>query len=110
MEIADTARRIDRISKAYCSRLGFPRDGDWMLLKLTEEVGELTQAWLARTGRQRDRGHTAEQIESDFTAEVADVLGMVLAFGAAEGIDLEAALADKWLRWEQTFDEAEARA
>ena len=46
--------------------------------QLGVEVGELTRAYLAGSGRARDKGHNGEQLEEDFRAELSDVLAQVL--------------------------------
>lgn len=101
MEIRATAQRIDAISRRYADIYGFERSTDWLMLKLQEEVGELAQAYLATTGRQRDKGHSPEEIERRFSLELADALGMLLALAEATGVDIEQAIDDKWLIWDR---------
>ncbi|GAA2175837.1 hypothetical protein GCM10009846_27280 [Agrococcus versicolor] len=101
MELGELARRIDAISARYAQIYGFERDGDWLLLKVQEEVGELAQAWLAKTGRQRDKGLTATEIDERFALEVADAIGMLLAFAQVTGVDVERAMDAKWLVWDR---------
>ncbi len=43
--------RVEAVSALYARKFGVDRDPDWFMLKLTEEVGELTQAFLVATGR-----------------------------------------------------------
>lgn len=101
MSLAALADRLERISVAYAEREGFERDDDWFMLKLAEEVGELTQIQLARTGRSKDRGYDAEQLDERLAEETADVLGHVLLLARRLGVDPDAAVERKWLRWEQ---------
>ena len=122
MELDALADRLERISVAYAAREGFTRDDDWFLLKLVEELGELTQIQLARTSRSKDRGYDAAQLDerlavgprtrrgpaasrSDVVGRVrgecADVLGHVLLLARRHGVDLDAAVEEKWLRWER---------
>lgn len=101
MELAELARRIDAISARYAEIYGFERDGDWLMLKVQEEVGELAQAWLAKTGRQRDKGLTPAEIDERFALEVADAIGMLLAFAQVTGVDVERAMDAKWLVWDR---------
>ncbi|MEU4603142.1 hypothetical protein AB0F43_09205 [Kribbella sp. NPDC023972] len=56
MELGELAERLEKISARYEERVGFARNADWFLLKLQEEVGELTQAYLQHTGRGRSKG------------------------------------------------------
>lgn len=101
MELGPLARRIDAISARYAEIYGFERDGDWLMLKLQEEVGELAQAWLAKSGRQRDRGLTPQAIDDRFALELADALGMLLALAELTGVDIEQAVDAKWLVWDR---------
>jgi NTP pyrophosphatase (non-canonical NTP hydrolase) len=78
---------------------GIERDATWFLLKLQEEVGELTQAFLMKTGQARDKGRTSAELDAGFRAELADVLCHVLLLARHHGVDLDAAVADKWLVW-----------
>jgi NTP pyrophosphatase (non-canonical NTP hydrolase) len=49
------AADFDHASKIYAEKHGIDRDPDWFVLKMQEEMGELTQAWNRRTGRARAR-------------------------------------------------------
>ncbi len=101
MELGELARRIDAISARYAQIYGFERDGDWLMLKVQEEVGELAQAWLAKTGRQRDKGLSTDEIEERFALELADSIGMLLALAQHTGVDVERAMDAKWLVWDR---------
>lgn len=101
MELSALADRLERISVDYAEREGFTRDDDWFLLKLGEELGELTQVVLARTGRGKDRGWDAAEVEARLAQECADLLGHVLLLARRHDVDLDAAVEDKWLRWER---------
>ncbi|MGV9010051.1 phosphoribosyl-ATP pyrophosphohydrolase [Brevundimonas sp.] len=83
-----------RISDIYAAEHGIDRSGDWALLKLQEELGELTAEHLRISGRAR--GQADAQAQAD---EAADVLGMLLIYCDGAGIDLEQAMQRKWLRW-----------
>jgi NTP pyrophosphatase (non-canonical NTP hydrolase) len=85
------------ISDIYAAEHGIDRSGDWALLKLQEELGELTAEHLRVSGRAR--GQADAQAQAD---EAADVLGMLLIYCDGAGIDLEAAMRRKWLKWLET--------
>jgi len=83
-----------RISDIYAREHGIDRSGDWAILKLQEELGELTAEHLRMSGRARgaaDAGRLGD--------EAADVLGMLLIYCDQAGIDLEQAMQRKWLHW-----------
>ncbi|WP_416408929.1 MazG nucleotide pyrophosphohydrolase domain-containing protein [Agrobacterium rosae] len=75
---------------------GIERDPDWYVLKLQEEVGEVTQAWNRLSGRGRSKGKTQEEMRQDLSDETADLLGHVLLLAHNSGLDLEASIKRKW--------------
>jgi NTP pyrophosphatase (non-canonical NTP hydrolase) len=94
MDLADLRAAVLRISDIYAAEHGIDRDRDWALLKLQEELGELTAEHLRMSGRAR--GVADPQALGD---EAADVLGMLLIYCDRAGIDLETAMQRKWLSW-----------
>jgi len=69
----------------------------WYLLKLNEEMGELTQAYLSMNGQGRHKNKTAKELKSAFEHEIADVLCHILLLAKSEGVDLKKAIDEKWL-------------
>jgi len=94
LTLVDLSDKVLRISDIYAAEHGIDRDRDWALLKLQEELGELTAEHLRLTGRAR--GEADAQALGD---EAADVLGMLLIYCAGAGVDLEQAIRRKWLKW-----------
>jgi NTP pyrophosphatase (non-canonical NTP hydrolase) len=88
---------IEAVSIRYEERFGVRRDVEWCLLKLTEELGELTQAHLKLAGQ--SRGGDDADWRKRFEDEMADVLGQLLVLASLTKVDLDAALDRKWLRW-----------
>lgn len=101
MDIRDLSDKVEEISQIYAKRFGIDRDADWFVFKLQEEMGELIQIYLMRTGRGRQKGRTAEDMKRDFDGEVADVLSHVLILAKHFDVDLEKAVEEKWLRWKK---------
>ncbi|MBP1842412.1 NTP pyrophosphatase (non-canonical NTP hydrolase) [Rhizobium petrolearium] len=91
------AGQFEAASAAYAETHGIERDPDWFVLKLQEEVGELTQAWNRVTGRGRKKGRSEEDLNRDLADETADLLGHILLFARNNRIDLAAAIERKWL-------------
>lgn len=87
-----------RISDIYAREHGIDRNkaasGDWALLKVQEELGELVAEHLRTTGRARGAADPDKLGD-----EAADVLGMLLIYCRAANIDIEAAMQRKWLHW-----------
>lgn len=99
MDIAQLQRNVERVSAQYAEDHGIARTDDWLILKLGEEVGELTQAYLARSGQARDKGRTTSQLTQDFGAEISDVLAHLLLIAHRFEIDVEAEVVRKWFAW-----------
>lgn len=91
------AGQFEAASAGYAETHAIERDSDWFLLKLQEEMGELTQAWNRSTGRGRTKGRSREELSRDLADETADLLGHVLLFARKNQIDLAAAIERKWL-------------
>lgn len=91
------AGQFETASAAYAETHGIERDPDWFVLKLQEEIGELTQAWNRATGRGRKKGKSEEDLDRDLADETADLLGHILLFAQANRLDLAAAIERKWL-------------
>ena len=96
MELQAAQADVEAISRAYARLHGIERSDDWLVLKLGEEVGELTQAYLAASGRSR---RAVEDGRDALRAEMADVLAHLLLLAERFDVDLPAALDDKWGRW-----------
>lgn len=97
LTLAGLADDAERISDIYAARCHVARDGDWHLLKLQEELGELVQAHLKLDGRARLK--SGEDWRANREDEAADLLCQLLLYCRAHGIDLEAAIQRKWLAW-----------
>ena len=100
MILAELRDKVLRISDLYAAEHGIERDRDWALLKLQEELGELTAEHLRLSGRARG-APDAKKLGD----EAADVLGMLLIYCERAGVDLEQAMQRKWLSWLEPSDE-----
>ncbi|MFF2268332.1 pyrophosphatase [Cellulosimicrobium cellulans] len=112
LTVSDLGERVEAISALYARKFGVERDPDWFMLKLAEEMGELTQAFLVATGRTRPRGDAPpsgaspdgvavpDGGASPLADEVADVLAHLLLLARSQGVDVDAAVRRKWLVWE----------
>jgi NTP pyrophosphatase (non-canonical NTP hydrolase) len=98
MNLKTLIEKIERVSANYSKKFKIPRNKLWYLLKVQEEMGELTQAYLSMSGQGRHKNKTAEELKSDFEHEIADVLCHVLLLAQSEGVDLKKAIDEKWLK------------
>ena len=88
--------RFEAASKAYAESNGIHRDRDWFILKLQEEMGEVTQAWNRLSGRGRRRDRSEAELQQDLADEAADMLGHVLLLAHHHNLDLASAIQRKW--------------
>jgi NTP pyrophosphatase (non-canonical NTP hydrolase) len=99
MDVTKLATKLEQISIQYTDRYNIQRTPEWILLKLTEEVGELMQAYLKVT-KQTRHAHEEEFSRQALEDEMADVLGMTLIVAKEFNLDINAGLERKWLRHE----------
>jgi NTP pyrophosphatase (non-canonical NTP hydrolase) len=90
------AAKFEEASVRYAKINQIERNDEWFVLKLQEELGEMTQAWMKQSGRGRPNGRTPEDLARAVEDECADLLGHVLLFAHRNGLDLAAAIARKW--------------
>lgn len=90
------AGQFEEASKRYAATNGITRNEDWFILKLQEELGELTQVWMKLTDRGRKRGLSETELREALADETADLLGHILLFAQKNGIDLAPAITRKW--------------
>ena len=102
--LAALAERFEAASQAYAASAEITRDDDWFVLKLQEELGELTQAWVKTTGRGRTHGLDAVELRAQLADETADLLGHVLLFAHRNGVNLPSAIERKWRFHPEAFD------
>lgn len=88
----------EAVSRLYARRFNINRDDDWQLLKLQEEVGELTSAYLRLTGRGRLKGAELETIRQAMRDELADCLAQIVLIAEHFDIDLDQAIENKWFQ------------
>lgn len=101
MNIKDLTKEVEEVSKIYSKRFNINRDGDWFILKLQEELGELIQSYLMMIRQGRSKGKSVEEIKENFHKEVADVFSHVLLLAKFYKIDLEREVEEKWLKWKK---------
>lgn len=97
MDLEHLSNEVEKVSQVYAEKFDIERDANWFILKLQEEVGELTQSYLMLTGKARTKGKSAEEIQIEFHKEVADVFCHTLLLAQFYSIDLEREVEKKWL-------------
>lgn len=94
--LTNLMHQFEIASLKYAQDNDIERDDDWFILKLQEEVGEVTQVWNRLSGRGRRKGQTEEEMRQNLADETADLLGHVLLLAHHQGLDLESAIKRKW--------------
>lgn len=97
MELRELSEQVEVRSESYGRHFGIDRTPEWLMLKLNEEVGELTRAFLIHSGQSRDHGFNADDVDDILGEEMADVFAHVLLLARRYDIDLEAEIKKKWL-------------
>lgn len=97
--LAELSEDVETVSARYARVCEVTRDRDWYLLKLQEELGELTAEALRLSGRGRRNSADVAETREALADEAADLLGGLLLFARHHGIDLEAALDRKWFQY-----------
>ena len=96
---ASLGDKVAQVSDIYATRFDIERDALWHLGKLTEELGEVSAAYLALHGRGRRRGKEVSELDLSLEQECADLLAHLMLFARHCDIDLEAALRRKWFAY-----------
>ncbi len=99
MNIKEISDKLEKISDMYAEKFNIRRDDDWFIIKIQEELGELSSAYLKLTQRARLGTDSKEKIEINLKEEVADVIALTLLFARHQNIDVERALQDKWFKY-----------
>lgn len=97
MDLSDLTKKIEEVSQNYAKEYRIKRDSDWFILKLQEELGELTQAYLMLTKKARKKGMSDGEIKKEFEKEVADVVCHALLLSHHHKVKLEEVIQKKWL-------------
>jgi NTP pyrophosphatase (non-canonical NTP hydrolase) len=104
MEMKELTETISGICDIYVKKYGIEQSQDWLLLKIQEEMGELSSAYLKLTKRGRVGAKSPADLEANLQEEIADVLAFVLLFARARGIDPEEAIKNKWFKYLEKMD------
>lgn len=71
---------------------------DYLILKLTEELGEFVQSYLIHMKRCRPAKYLPEpESKLELAKELSDVLGLIFVIAQNLNIDVEEALVKKWI-------------
>lgn len=98
MELKQLQEDASKVFIKNLKRDSIKLDEDYLILKLTEELGEFVQSYLVHKKRCRpEKYKTAKNSKRELAKELADILGLVLVISKTSKINLEEALIKKWV-------------
>ncbi|MCL5795835.1 MAG: hypothetical protein M1338_05790 [Patescibacteria group bacterium] len=98
MEFKELQKKIIKNAISYNRKYHLKFDKDLALLKLYEEVGELTKAVLIHQRKCRLEKYVPAKISKrELAQELADVLGLVVINAYLYRVDLEKIINKKWI-------------
>lgn len=84
-------------AKQYSKDYNIEYDTNFCIIKLMEEVGELSEALLTSMHKSRPEKYVSEEVSQQCVAsELSDVFAMTIICAHAMGVDLQAELLKKW--------------
>ena len=101
MEIKELQKKASKVFLNNLDRDKIKVSDNYLLLKLTEELGEFAQSFLIHKKRCRPAKYLDPQTsKKELSKELSDVLGLVLVIAEKLKIDVEEALIKKWITGE----------
>jgi len=98
MEIKELQQKASKVFLDNLKRDNIKISDDYLILKLTEELGEFAQSYLVHKKRCRPEKYlTPKASKRELSKELSDVLGLVLVIAKSLNIDIEEALLKKWI-------------
>ncbi len=99
MDLEQLIVQAQAVHRLYLANKGLEVDEEWFVMKLAEELGELTQAYLRLRHRRPASPEAREEAEIALADECADLLCHLLLFSAKHEVDLVQAIQRKWLSY-----------
>lgn len=98
MELQQLQNKASKVFLNNLKRDNIQASPDYLVLKLTEELGEFVQSFLVHKKRCRPAKYMpAQKSKRELSKELADVLGIILVIAKTMKIDVEEALIKKWV-------------
>jgi NTP pyrophosphatase (non-canonical NTP hydrolase) len=98
MEIKELQAKAAKVFLGNLKRDNIEASEDYLILKLTEELGEFVQSYLIHKKRCRPvKYQPTVKTKRELAKELSDVLGIVLVIAKTMKIDIEEALVKKWI-------------
>jgi NTP pyrophosphatase (non-canonical NTP hydrolase) len=98
MELKQLQSKVTKVFLANTKRDKIKVDSDYLVLKLTEELGEFVQSYLVHQKRCRPTKYlSTQESKKELSKELSDVLGLILVISKNLDINVEEALVKKWI-------------
>jgi NTP pyrophosphatase (non-canonical NTP hydrolase) len=98
MELKKLQSDISKIFLKNAKRDNLKVDEDYLVMKISEELGEFVQSYLVHKKRCRPAKYLApKDSHREMSKELSDVVGLAFVLSKALKIDLEEALVKKWI-------------
>ncbi len=101
MEINKLQEKITKIFLANLERDNIKISNDYLLIKLTEEIGEFMQSVIIHNRDCRPEKYiSSEESKQNMAKELSDVLALTLVIAKTFDINIEEAMTKKWITGE----------
>jgi NTP pyrophosphatase (non-canonical NTP hydrolase) len=98
MKISELQDQAAKVFLGNLKRDNIEVSDDYLVLKLTEELGEFVQAYLIDKKHCRPVKYLPAAVSRrELAKELSDVLGIILVIAKKSKIDIEEALVKKWI-------------
>jgi NTP pyrophosphatase (non-canonical NTP hydrolase) len=96
MNLKEMSLHCEKAWSQYAKKFGIHRDDSFYLLKMQEELGELTRAFLELRGSEKKRKPSEEELKKKLASDVASLVGNALILALHFDVDLEASIKAKF--------------
>jgi len=97
----ETKQLQDKASKVFLNNLKRDKikvSDDYLVLKLTEELGEFVQSYLVHKKRCRPEKYLSlQKSKRNLSKELSDILGIIFVIAKTLNINVKEALIKKWI-------------
>ena len=98
MELKQLKNDASKVFLNNLKRDNIAASEDYLIMKLTEELGEFVQSFLIHKKHCRpEKYQSTQKSKRELSKELADVLGIIFVISKTMKIDVEEALIKKWI-------------
>ncbi len=98
MELKQLQEQITKIFLSNLKRDKIDVSDDYLILKITEELGEFVQSYIVHKKKCRpEKCLSSDESKKEMAKELSDVIGLAFVISTILKIDIEEALIKKWI-------------